>query len=230
MMQACCFLSLEPSCRAQLLTIDIIVALAQWLKAAPKSQDTSRDAKDLLSVGQSVEKMHTPIFVSDYDPSCALRCRALAASALLCLFSSSVDTWFADAILATPLCETLLRSVSMTITPITFLDNTANNLIVECTCKIVQHLSLCSMAMLSSHQCIALAWSENEEFKDLILRLLSEGQPEFKPFVITLLFSVCRICPRFIQKLFSDESNVGPHAIGSVVRSILDFLAEFCQR
>jgi hypothetical protein len=229
-MQVCCFLSLDPSFRPQLLTIDIIVALAQWLKVAPKSQDTSRDAKDLLSVGQSEDVMHAPIFVSDYDPRCALRCRALAASALICLFSSSVDPLFAEAILATPLCETLLRTVSLNITPIFFHDNTANHLSVACTSKIVQHLSLCSMAMLSSHQSIALAWSDNEEFKDLILRLLSEGQPDFKPFVITLFSSVCRFCPRFIQKLFSDESKVGPQAIGSVVRSIWDYLAEYSQR
>jgi hypothetical protein len=86
------------------------------------------------------------------------------------------------------------------------------------------------MTALSSYHSVALSWSDNVEFKDLVLRLLSEGQPDFKPHVITLLFYVSRTCPGFIQKLFDDESKIGPHAIGSIVRSILDFLDEYSQR
>jgi hypothetical protein len=228
-LQALCFLSLDPSCRPQLLTIDVFVALAQWLKVAPKSQDISRKSKDLLAVGQSVVNLYAPIFLNFYDSSCALRCRALAAFALVCLLSSSIDTSLADALIATPLCDALLHSAAMTITPISLHDDSIK-LPFECTCKIVQYLSLCCMATLSSHHSIALLWSKSFEFKDFILRLLSGGQPDEKPNAITLLFFVSRTCPNFIQLLFDDASKVGPRAIGSVVRSILDFLAEYSQR
>jgi len=204
--------------------------LAQWLKAAPKSQDLSRSSKDLLVVGQKVEKeYYAPIFLNFYDSNSALRCRALAAFALVCLFSSSSDVSFADAIISTPLLDTLLHSAAATITPI-LLDDNANKLPFECTCKIVQHLSLCCMVMLSTHHCIASSWSNNSEFSSLVLHLLSDGQPDCKPHVISLLFLVSRSCPNFIQSLFEDASKIGPHAVGSVVRSILDFLAEYSQR
>jgi hypothetical protein len=205
------------------------VALSQWLKVAPKSQDESRKSKDLLAAGQSDENFYAPIFLNFYDPSCALRCRALSAFALVCLFSSSVDTPFADAIIGTPLCNSLLHSAAIAITPIALHDDTIR-LPFECTCKIVQYLSLCCMAMLSSYHSIALSWSESIEFRDLILRLISEGQPDEKPYVIMLLFFVSRTCPKFIQMLFEDASKVGSRAIGSVVRSILEFLAEYTQR
>jgi hypothetical protein len=212
-----------------LLTIDIVVALSQWLKVAPKSQDESRKSKDLLAAGQSDESFYAPIFLNFYDASCALRCRALAAFALVCLFSASVDTTFADAIIGTPLCNSLLRSAAMAIHPIALDDDTIR-LPFECTCKIVQHLSLCCMAMLSSYHSIAIAWSESFEFRGLILRLLSEGQPDEKPYVVMLLFFVSRTRPKFIQMLFEDATKVGSSAIGSVVRSILEFLAEYTQR
>ncbi len=205
------------------------MALSQWLKVAPKSQDESRKSKDLLAAGQSDENFYAPIFLNFYDPSCALRCRALSAFALVCLFSSSVDTPFADAIIGTPLCNSLLHSAAIAITPIALHDDTIR-LPFECTCKIVQYLSLCCMAMLSSYHSIALSWSESIEFRDLILRLISEGQPDEKPYVIMLLFFVSRTCPKFIQMLFEDASKVGSRAIGSVVRSILEFLAEYTQR
>jgi hypothetical protein len=205
------------------------VALAQWLKVAPKSQDMSRKSKDLLAVGQSATNLYTPIFLNFYDPSCALRCRALAAFSLVCLFNSSVETAFADAIVGTPLCDSLLHSAAGTITPIALHDN-AIKLPYECTCKIVQHLSLCCMVSLSSYHSIASSWSGSEEFKDLMLHLLSEGQPDQKPHVISLLFYISRSRPSFIQMLFDDASKMGSHAIGAVIRSILDSLAEYSQR
>jgi len=162
-LQALCFLSLDPSCRPQLLTIDVFVALAQWLKVAPKSQDVSRESKDLLAAGQEVDSLHAPIFLNFYDSSCASRCRALAAFALVCLLSSSIDASLADALIATPLCDALLQSAAMTITPIILHDNTIE-LPFECTRKIVQHLSLCCIATLSSHHSIALLWSKSFEF------------------------------------------------------------------
>ncbi len=181
-------------------------------------------------MGSKVEtEFYAPIFLNFYDPSSALRCRTLAVSALVCLFSSSSDSSFADAIISTPLPDTLLHSAAATITPI-LLEDSANKLPFECTCKIVQHLSLCCMAMLSAHHSIASSWSGSSEFKSLILRLLCEGQPDCKPYVISLLFFVSRTCPSFIQSLFDDASKVGPHAVESVVRSILDFLAEYSQR
>lgn len=205
------------------------MALAQWLKVAPKSQDLPIVSKDLLAAGQRSSTLFTPIFLTLYDPICAMRCRALAATALVCLFSASVDVSLADALISTPLCDTLIRSAALTIVPIT-LDDNALRLPFQCLSKIVQHLSLCCMTTLSSYHSIASSWSDNVEFKDMILRLLSEGQPDFKPHVITILFYVSRTCPKFIQKLFDDESKVGPHAIGSVVRSILDFLDDYSQR
>ena len=229
MLQALCFLSLDPSCRPQLLTIDVIMALAQWLKVAPKSQDLSLASKDLLAAGLSGSSFFPPIFLALYDASSAMRCRALAASALVCLFSSSIDTSLVDALLSTPLCDSLLRSAALTLVPIT-IDDKAIKLPFECLRKIVQYLSLCCMTMLSSYHSIASSWSDNIEFQEFILRLLSDGQPDFKPHVTTLLFYVSRTCPSFIQKIFDHESKHGPHAIGSVVRSILDFLDEYSQR
>ncbi len=158
-----------------------------------------------------------------------MRCRALAAIALVGLFSASVDTSLADALISTPLCDSLIRSAASTIGPIT-LDDNALRLPFQCQRKIVQYLSLCCMTILSSHRSIASAWSNNVEFKDLVLRLLSEGHPDIKPHVITLLFYVGRTCPNFIQKLFDDESKVGPQAIGSALRGILDFLDDYSQR
>jgi hypothetical protein len=196
---------------------------------APASQNTSRESKNLLSAGQVEIQFHNPIFLNFYDASCALRCRASAAAALVGIFNSSVEKELADLLVNTPLCESLIRSAAGTFAPIVLNDH-FNKLPFECTRKLVQYLSLCCMAMMSIHHSIAFEFSKSSEFKDLILKLLREGQPEFKPYVIILIFFISRTTPRFIQSLFEDVSIGGHEAVGSIIRSILDFTAEYCLR